>query len=63
MSKHVFDMALYEALPNADYIKGILDRCTADGSVVKRYTVRVKAGNSSGRILIKVWTKKVRGEE
>ena len=60
MSKHVFDMALYEALPNADYIKGILDRCTADGSVVKRYTVRVKASSSSGRIFIKVWTRKVK---
>lgn len=63
MSKHVFDMALYEALPNADYIKGILDRCIVDGSVVKRYTVMVKAGNSYGRILIKVWTEKVRGKK
>ena len=63
MSKLVFDMDLYEVLPSADYIKGILDRCTADGSVVKRYTVRVKAGISCGKIIIKVWTKKVRGVE
>lgn len=63
MSKHVFEMDLYEVLPSADYIKGILDRCTADGSVVKRYTVRVKAGISCGKIIIKVWTKKVRGVE
>ena len=63
MSKHVFDMDLYEVLPSADYIKGILDRCTADGSVVKRYTVRVKAGISCGKIIIKVWTKKTRDEK
>ena len=56
--KHKFIFNLYEAFPDADYIKAILDRCSLAGNIVLKYKLDVDTTRKQREFIMTVWTRR-----